>query len=177
MLLPQWLKILVKTLFYLFLLVFFCLFYFIGQMSDFFKRRTTIADRREDVKALEPPTFTICLDPPFKASEYSDYNLSYPFEIFWHDFPNETLGQRFDKVSFQLGTDFHISYYIELNGESTNWDQPDQLLKDDKYFTVLPIQTGWYGTCIKIQPRFSIISEQFSLWLFLNLDSGLESID
>ena len=146
-------------------------------MSDFFKRRTTIADRREKVKALEPPTFTICLYPPFKASKYSAYNLFTPHEIFWFDFPNETLGQRFDKVSFHLGTDFHISYVIQLNGESENWVQPYQLLKDDKYFTVLPIKTFWHGTCTKIQPRFTIISERFSLWLNLTLDSGLESID
>ena len=120
-------------------------------MSDFFKRRTTIADRREKVKALEPPTFTICLYPPFKASKYSAYNLSTPPEIFFYDFPNETLAQRFDKVGFHLGTDFHISYLIELNGESQIWGQPQQLLKDDKYFTVLPIQTFWHGTCTKIQ--------------------------
>ena len=146
-------------------------------MSDFFKRRTTIADRREKVKALEPPTFTICLYPPFKASKYSGYNLTSPPEIFWFDFPNETLAQRFDKVSFHLGTDFHISYLIELNGESLIWGQPQQLINDDKYFTVLPIQTFWHGTCSKIQPKFTIISERFSLWLYLNLDSGLERSD
>ena len=145
-------------------------------MSDFFKRRTTIASRREEVKALEPPTFTICLDPPFKASEYSAYKLNYPNEISWYDFPNETLGQRFDKVSFQLGTDFHISYIIQLNGEPITW-WPHRPLKNDEYFAIHPIQTYRHGTCTKIQPRFTIISEPFSLWLYLNLDLSLESID
>ena len=156
MLLSQWIKILAKILFYLFLLVFFCQFYFIGQMRDFFRRRTTIASRREEVKALEPPTFTICLNPPFKASEYSGYKLNTPEDIFWNDFPNETLGQRFDKVSFKLGTDFNLSYNIELKGETDQGWLP--LLKNDKYFEVLPIQTFFHGTCTKVQPRFSIFT-------------------
>ena len=143
-------------------------------MSYFFKRRTTIASQREEVKALEPPTFTICLDPPFKASEYLGYKLNTPEEIFFHDFPNETLGQRFHKVSFHMGTDFNLSYNILLNGKS---DQGRLLhLKNDKYFEVLQFQTYFHGTCSKIQPRFSIFSS-FLLDLVLNLDSSLESID
>ena len=103
-------------------------------MSDFFRRRTTIASRREEVKTLEPPTFTICLDPPFKASKYLGYKLNTPADILFNDFPNETIGQRLDKVSFHMGTDFHLSYNVELNGES-DW-RHRQLLKNDKYFEV-----------------------------------------
>ena len=147
-------------------------------MSDFFKRRLTIASIREEVKALEPPTFTICLDPPFKASEYLGYKLNTPEDIFWNDFPNETLAQRFDKVSFKFGNDFHISYkYIKLNDEEYFDHVWLHHLKDDKYFEVLQIQTYFHGTCTKIQPRFSIISEPFAFWLQLNLDSSLEIND
>ena len=58
-----------------------------------------------------------------------------------------------------------------------NFDQPYQLPNDDIHFIVLPIQTFWHGTCTKIQPRFTIISEPFCLWLYLKLDSSLESLD
>ena len=175
MLPTRWIKVLAKTVFYLFLLVFFCIFFFIDQMSDFFQRRTTISSRMEEVKILEPPMFTICLDPPFKSSKYLGYKLNTPADILFNDFPNETIGQRFDKVSFHMGTDFHLSYNIELNVES-DW-RHRQLLKNDKYFEVLPIQTFYHGTCTKIQPRFSIISVPFILWFHLNLDSSLVRID
>ena len=84
----------------------------------------------EEVKALELPTFTICLDPPFKASQYLGCKLNTPEKIFLHDFPNETLGQRIHKVSFHMGTDFNISYNISLNGK---YDQGRLLhLKNDR---------------------------------------------
>ena len=119
-------------------------------MSDFFKKRTTVTSRLEKVKALEPPTMTFCLEPPLKPSAFSPYKLKTAKEILNYDSPNETLGQRFDKVSYKMGTDFTIVYNLTaLNGRSDE----GLLLETNGSFDVLPIQTNYLGTCYKVQPQ------------------------
>ena len=82
MVLPQWLKVLVKTLFYLFLLAFFCQFYFIGQMSDFFQKKDN--NRRQKGKSQSSWATNIynLLGPSFQSFkilrlqfEFSPWNL------------------------------------------------------------------------------------------------------
>ena len=62
---------------------------------------------------------TICIDPPFKTSAFVPYKSKYTMDILRQDFPNETLEQRYDKVSYKMGADFKIDYdLISLNGNS-----------------------------------------------------------
>ena len=143
-------------------------------MSDFLKKRTTVTSRIEKVKALEPPTMTFCLEPPFKPSAFLPYKLKTAKEIFFYDFPNETLGQRFDKVSYKMGIDFTIMYSLsELNGGSDE----GLLHEQNPSFDVIPIQTFYIGTCYKVQPRFYITSMPFELYLYLNVNSTVDEID
>ena len=172
----KWLKILVKTVIYLLLLTFFCYFYLIGQMNDFFKKRTTVTSRLEKVKALEPPTMTFCLEPPFKSSAFLPYKLTKAADILYHDFPNETLGQRFDTVSYKIGFDFNIAYnLIALNGGPGS--NEGFLQETNHLFDVQPIQTIHLGTCYKVQPIFSITSVPFQLELYFNVNSTLDKND
>ena len=56
-------------------MIVFVSFYLQDQMSDFLLRRTTVTSRIEQVNELDPPTLTICIDPPFKISLAKKYNL------------------------------------------------------------------------------------------------------
>ena len=90
-------------------------------MSDFFKRRTTITSQIEEVKELEPPTFTICLDPPFKTSKLLPYDVLYTYNIFhteWRD-ENTTLGDLITKASYELDQDIQIK--LELIYDSNSY--------------------------------------------------------
>ena len=72
----QCIKLLVTILLYLLLLILFCLFYLVDQMEDFIQGRTTITSRLEKVNFLEPPTLTLCFDPPFKLSIFEKYGVN-----------------------------------------------------------------------------------------------------
>ena len=143
-------------------------------MGDFFKKRTTVSSRLEEVESLEPPTITICMDPPFKTSVFAPYKLRNAWNIFTQDFPNETLGQRFDKVSYKLGVDFNLFGNLLVNGK---WYQGNVSNENNPLFDVLPIQTSFHGTCYKIQPNFSLTSLPFYLDLYLNMIDSLKEID
>ena len=45
------------------------------------------------------------MDPPFKTSAFVPYKLKYSMDILRQDFPNETLEQRYGKVSYKMGAD------------------------------------------------------------------------
>ena len=70
------LKILSRIVIYGCLAAFFFAFYLQDQMSDFLLRRTTVTSRIEQVSELDPPTLTICMDPPFKVSFAKKFNFS-----------------------------------------------------------------------------------------------------
>ena len=115
--------------------------------------------------------------PPFKTSAfaYAPYKFKQPWDIFTHDFPNETLGQRFDKVSYKFGIDFNLSYSLKFNGQKDE----DNLNSHEKnsFFNVQPIQTINHGTCFKVQPKFSLTSKRYRLRLSIDIDDSLKYID
>ena len=81
-------KLLLTVVLYLLLLFLFCYFYFISQLTDFFKGRATITSRIEKPNTLEPPTLTICFDPPFKTSIARQFGLVDHFDYREKDLPN-----------------------------------------------------------------------------------------
>merc|ERR1711953_1195137 len=88
-------KFLVTLSLYLALFAFFCHFYLIEQMTDYFKRNKIVSSRIEEVKVLEPPTFTICIDPPFKTSVAEKYGYDDQMDVFKKDVPDTTYEERF----------------------------------------------------------------------------------
>ena len=150
-------------------------------MSDFFKRRTTITSQIEGVKELEPPTFTICLDPPFKTSKLLPYDVLYTYNIFhteWRD-ENTTLGDLITKASYELDQDIQIK--LELIYDSNSYSIPLKTMGaikvGNKELELLPIQTYAHGTCYKIQPKFKIAIVPFMFYLEFKVSPNLKESD
>ena len=75
-------EIVVGTFLYLVLLFLFSYFYMIDQLNDFFKGRSTVTFRFEEAKTIEPPTITICVDPPIKKSVAVQFDFKDSFDLF-----------------------------------------------------------------------------------------------
>ena len=106
------LKILSRIVIYGCLAAFFFAFYLQDQMSDFLLRRTTVTSRIEQVSELDPPTLTICMDPPFKISLAKKFNFSNQFNIFFEDYNFSNYQERFEKLSYVLNQDFLVNITI-----------------------------------------------------------------
>ena len=151
-------KLLASILLYLLLLVLFCLFYLVGQMEDFIKGRTTITSRLEKAEYLEPPTLTLCFDPPFKTSVARNFGLVHHYDYRNKALPNGTdYGQRFHQLSYILNQDYKVrmSNY-ELNPENRTDINEGTNNVDGLTFEVISIQSSTSGTCLNIQPQFEI---------------------
>ena len=88
----KWIKLLSIIILYVLLFILFCYFYIIDQMNDFIKGRTTVASRIEKVESVEPPTVTICLNPPYKSSKLTSFGLD-NFGPLYDEFDNDYNNQ------------------------------------------------------------------------------------
>ena len=128
------------------------------QLVTFMKGRTTITRRVENVNSVEFPTITICFDPATKLSVAKKYGIEKYSDKFNQDIPNRTLPQVFDEMSYGFDEDYSIRNY---NGQKIHLG----LNEIDAYhstvkmqFQVEAIQTFNSGTCIKLEPRFEMVS-------------------
>ena len=98
----------------------------IDQMSDFIKGRTTVTNRIEDVKSLEPPTVTICMNPPYKSSKLKFFGLDNFYQLYLKEdfFNNQTVDEAIDFFGFKLGRDFSVNMRLEFfqDGFIENWN-------------------------------------------------------
>ena len=138
-------------------------------MADFIAARTTITSRIEKTDFLEPPTLTLCFDPPFKTSVARKFGLVSHYDYRSKALPNGTdYGQRFHQLSYILNQDYKVrmSYY-DNNGQrdirNINEGSNDV---NGLPFEVLSIQSSTSGTCLNIQPRF-VLTKPLTLDLYI----------
>ena len=127
-------------------------------MEDFIKGRTTITSRMLETDKLEPPTLTLCFDPPFKTSVARKFGLVQHYDYRNKALPNGTdYGQRFHQLSYILNQDYKVrmSNY-ELNPENRTDINEGTNNVDGLTFEVISIQSSTSGTCLNIQPQFEI---------------------
>ena len=173
-------KIVARVFIYGFLVIFFFAFYFLDQMSDFLKQRTTITNRLEPVDKLEPPTITICVDPPFKVSVANRFNITNQFDIFLRENSNfQSYQERFDKLSYVLNQDYQISLKIY---DHMNETSPVQLTEgkaeiENKPFEVFRILAQFHGQCYSIQPNFSVKNVPFEMLFTIHPNTALDERD
>ena len=170
-------KLSLQMLIFIFLFVCFIYFFMKDQMETFMKGRTTITRRVEEVNSMEFPTITICLDPATKlsvAKKYGFKNINDKFNI---DVPNSNLSKVFDEITYGLDQDFFIRNY---NGKQIHLglNNIDAYLRAIKMpFFVEAIKTYNSGTCIKLDPRFQMVSTFYRLRLSIELSSNIKSED
>ena len=164
-------------------LVFSCLFgsfvYFFmkDQMETFMKGRTTITRRVETVNSLEFPTITICFDPATKLSVAKKYGFKNYVQKFFSDVPNKTLPQVFDEITYGFEQDYSIwnhdgkKIHLGLNDIDAAYSSVKM------QFQVDAIKTWDFGTCIKMEPRFEMVSPLYRLELSLQLSSTINTED
>ena len=127
-------------------------------MEDFIKGRTTITSRMLETDKLEPPTLTLCFDPPFKTSVARKFGLVQHYDYRIKALPNGTdYGQRFHQLSYILNQDYKVgmSDYDLNNGNRTFINEGTNNV-DGLTFEVISIQSLTSGTCLNIQPQFEI---------------------
>ena len=151
----------------------------IDQMSDFIKGRTTVTSRIEEVESLEPPTVTICMNPPYKSSKLALFGLEDNFgPMFDQDYNNKTLEERIDIFSRKLGQDFQVNMQLDLGMFDGSWNVSVGLGNIGNFtFEVQPIVTILNGKCYKIQPKFRIALPDFRLSFQVTISSLLEEVD
>ena len=147
------------------------------QMETFMKGRTTITRRVEAVNSLEFPTITICFDPATKLSVAKKYGFKSINDKFLRDVPNVTLPTVFDEITYEMNQDYSITNY---NGKKINLGLNDV----DAYFHsfkmqfyVEAIKTYNQGTCIKMEPKFEMVSPSYMLRLSIQLSSTIKTED
>ena len=169
------LKILSRIVIYACLAAFFFAFYLQDQMSDFLLRRTTVTSRIEQVSELDPPTLTICMDPPFKVSFAKKFNFSNQFAIFFGDYNFSSYQERFEKLNYILNQDFQISLKImDENIESSNEITLGQVSIKNFTFEVFEILTKFHGQCYTIEPKFNVKTIPFEMLLRIQPNSSLD---
>ena len=139
------------------------------QMVTFMKGRTTITRRVENVNSVEFPTITICFDPATKLSVAKKYGFESHNDKFYREVPNKTLPQIFNEMSYGFDEDYSIWNY---NGKKIHLG----LNEIDAYYSSVKMQfqvealtTYNSGTCIKLEPRFEMISQSYRLRLSIEL--------
>ena len=105
------LKISINILLYSTLLFFFVYFFMQDQMSAYIKKRTTVTKHGEEAKELEYPTVTICLNPYTKLSVNKKFAYKSTNDKLSMNFPNLTLHERYDELTYQLNQDFFLENY------------------------------------------------------------------
>ena len=172
-------KILATLCLYLALFAFFCYFYLIEQMTDYFKRNMIVTSRIEEVDVLEPPTFTICIDPPFKTSVAAKYDYADQADIFRKDVPKTSFADRFTNLSYILNQDYdiHLTLHESIHNEGkVRLVDGTNMIRGKKY-QVQPIMTWAHGICSKVQPEFQVTKVPFHTHLFLEPKGSLQDMD
>ena len=170
-------KNILKILVFSFLFGSFVYFFMKDQMETFMEGRTTITRRVETVKSLEFPTITICLDPSTKLSVAKKYGFKNYFQKFFNDVPNKTLPEVVDEMTYGFDQDYSIwnhdgkKIHLGLN----NIDAALSSVK--MQFQVDAIKTWDFGTCIKMEPRFEMVSPSYRLQLTIQLSSTINTED
>lgn len=149
-------------------------------MTDYFKRNMIVSSRIEEVDVLEPPTITICTDPPFKTSVATKYNYSDQKDIFSKDVPGTIYAERFANLSYILNQDYAIQ--MSLHESPTCCEQKTKLVDGTnmihgRKYEVRPIMTWAHGICSKIQPEFPVTKVPFHTHLFLEPSANLQVSD
>ena len=170
----EWLA---KITVYAILVILFFYFYLIDLMCDYVKGRTTITSRTESVEFLEPPTFTICLDPPLKSTVATSYNFSNDDDLFLKDFPDTDFRERFSKVTYILNQDYELE--IAIRWPDPKWFKVSKgIVEVDQFrFEVNEVITWGQGMCLNIQPKFIMNEAPLNIVLRLKPNSGLEEMD
>ena len=159
-------EIVVGIFLYLVLLFLFAYFYMIDQLNDFFKGRTTVTFRLEEAKTIEPPTITICVDPPLKKSVAAQFDFKDSYDLFFKDVPKVSFKEKFQNLSYILNQDYTIQMVLVENDIQGKIEVLEGQIKiDSRDFEVVAIQTYHHGTCYKIQPKFELTKVPFSLRL------------
>ena len=176
----KWIKIIARILLYLILFAFFCYFYMIDQMSDFIKGRTTVTSRIEKVESLEPPTVTICMNPPYKSSKLKFFGLNNFYQLYKVDFfNNQTVDEAIDFFGYKLGRDFSVNMLLGFWPDRfENWNVSVGMENIGNFqFETQPIYTNTHGRCYKIQPQFSITSPDILLHFQTSISSVIDDLD
>ena len=109
------------------LLIIYYFAYMEPALVQYGKKRTTIAQMREDIDEFESPIFVACPDPPFKASFFRNNGVnetSGAVKYFW-SVPmyknllknnNSTDMDIYMNMTYQLGLDWQI-YIGDMNGQ------------------------------------------------------------
>ena len=164
-------KVGLRVVVYLLLLALFSYFYMVEQMSDFFKGRTTLTSRTEEVDKLEPPTTTICMSPTMKKSVAEQLKF-----YGWSGLPNDTTyPEAISETNFILNRDYELFLSFLNHDEKTKLHIGDMKV-DGRKFLVDSIITGGHGTCTKIQPLFSH-SQQYVFTIWAKFNSSLTKED
>ena len=152
---PKWFKIVVKIALFAILLILFCHFYMVDQLTDYFRHRTTMTSRFETKDSFEPPLITICTEPVFKQSVGKKFGFWYNFHVFEKQVPNLTFPQAYSSLSYILNKD----YKVKLKDKDMSKGQYLVVGNNQvgsNTFIVQSIQTGYHGTCLNIQPNFTV---------------------
>ena len=129
------------------------------------KGRTTITRRVENVNSVEFPIVAICFDPATKLSVAKKYGFESHNDKFYRHVPNRTLPQVFNEISYGFHEDYTIRNYngkkihLGLNEIDAYWSSVKM------QFQVEALTTYNFGTCIKLEPRFEMISQSYRLRL------------
>ena len=145
----KWIKILARVIIFVILFIFLCNFYLVGQLSDYFKHRTTVTSRHETKTSLEPPLITVCTEPTFKQSVGNEFGFWYNPDVYENKIPNLTFPQTFSKLSYILNRDYMIKLeYGDMIDDKMIVEGSNQIWH--KTFIVQSIQTAYHGTCLEL---------------------------
>ena len=172
------LKVSINILLYSTLLFFFVYFFMQDQMSAYIKKRTTVTKHGEEAKELEYPTVTICLNPYTKLSVSKQFGYKSTHDKLGMDFPNLTLHERYDELTYQLNRDFFLhNYYGEKIQIGVN--SIKEFINEDtlRIIEVQRLRTFLRGTCYKLEPKFEVLYVPFRLRFRVTLNSSLPTSD
>ena len=160
-------RIVLKILLYVSLLFLFSYFYMKDQMLAFLNRRTTKTNREEKARVLEFPTTTICFNPGTKLSVSKRYQFESNDDKFTKDVANQSLGDTYDSLSYQLGADFEIQEsnsgkglklgYNEIRNMKESWNSVNEQTSTF-IFELRAVRTYSFGTCYQLEPHFDVTS-------------------
>ena len=137
------------------------------QMLAFLNRRTTKTNREEKARVFEFPTTTICFNPGTKLSVSKRYQFESNDDKFTQDVANQSLGDTYDSLSYQLGADFEIQEsnsgkglklgYNEIRNMKESWNSVNEQTSTF-IFELRAVRTYSFGTCYQLEPHFDVTS-------------------
>ena len=155
----------------------------IDQMLAFFNRRTTKTNREEKARVLEFPTTTICFNPGTKLSVSKRFQFESNDDKFTKDVANQSLGDVYGSLSYQLGTDFDIQEsisgkvlklgYNDIHSMKESWNAMNE--KNLKFnFELRAVRTYSFGTCYQLESKFDVVSVPIRFKLKIRLKKSTD---